>query len=135
MIICKIKEIIYPKQFGFQKSYYADEAIVQLVSQIHEAFEQNRFTVGVFIDLWKAFETADDDLIWNKLKFVELLAIVCDFFFSILVLFHKYSWITGLLWKEKNISLTSHYHFHQLHKHLEVSQAITKFLQRGHLCI
>ena len=63
MIICKIKEITYPKQFGFQKSYYADDAIVQLVSQIHEAFEQNRFTVDVFIDLGKAFETADDDLI------------------------------------------------------------------------
>ena len=51
MIISKIKEIICPRQFGFQKKYYADQDIIQLVAQIHEEFEQNRFTVGMFIDL------------------------------------------------------------------------------------
>ena len=33
--------------------------------------------------------------------------------------------MTGLQGKEGGISLTPHYHFHPLHKHLDISRAIT----------
>ena len=46
------------------------------------------------------------------------------FFFSIWVFFHEHSRITGLPGKE-GISLSPHYHFHPLHKHLDISRAIT----------
>ena len=46
-------------------------------------------------------------------------------FFSIWVFFHEHSQITGLQRKEEGISLTSHYHFHLLHRHLHISWAIT----------
>ena len=46
-------------------------------------------------------------------------------FFSIWVLFHEYSRITGLQWKGEGIPLTPHYHFHLLYKHLDISRAIT----------
>ena len=45
--------------------------------------------------------------------------------FSILVFFHEHSRITGLQGKEEGISLTSHYHFHPLHRQLDISWAIT----------
>ena len=45
-------------------------------------------------------------------------------FFSIWVFFHKHSRMTGLQGKEEGISLTPHYHFHPLHRHLDISQAI-----------
>ena len=47
------------------------------------------------------------------------------FFFSIWVLFHEHSRITGLQGKGEGISLTPHYHFHPLHRHLDISRAIT----------
>ena len=50
---------------------------------------------------------------------------VAIFFFSIWVFFHQFSRITGLQRKGKEISLTPHYHFHQLHRHLDISRAIT----------
>ena len=50
---------------------------------------------------------------------------VVTFFFSIWVLFHGHSRITGLQGKGEGIPLTPHYHFHQLHRHLDISQAIT----------
>ena len=49
----------------------------------------------------------------------------CIFFFSIWVFFHDHSRITGLQGKGEGISLTPHYHFHPLHRHLDISRAIT----------
>ena len=46
-------------------------------------------------------------------------------YFSIWVFFHNHSRITGLQGKGEGISLTPHYHFHPLHKHLDNSRAIT----------
>ena len=56
-------KILYPKQFGFQTRYSTEHAIVQLVDQILESFEHNRYTQGVFIDLSKAFDTVDHSIL------------------------------------------------------------------------
>ena len=57
--------ILYSKQFGFQNGHSADHAVVQLVDQIIESFENNKYTLGVFIDLAKAFDTVDHvDTVW-----------------------------------------------------------------------
>ena len=47
------------------------------------------------------------------------------FFFSIWVFFHEHSQITGLQGKGEGISLTPHYHFHPLDRHLDIRQATT----------
>ena len=39
--------------------------------------------------------------------------------------FHEHSRSTGLQGKGEGISLTPHYHFHPLHRHLDISQVIT----------
>ena len=46
-------------------------------------------------------------------------------FFSIWVFFQKHSRIIGLRGKGEGISLTHHYHFHPIHRHLDISRAIT----------
>ena len=51
--------ILYKKQFGFQKRRPTEHAILQLVDQISNSFEKNLFTLGLFIDLCKAFDTVD----------------------------------------------------------------------------
>ena len=38
--------------------------------------------------------------------------------------FHEHSRITGLQGKGEGISLTPHYHFHPLHRHLDIRWAI-----------
>ena len=55
-------------------------------------------------------------------------------FFSIWVFFHNHSRITGRQEKGEGISLTSHYHFHPLHRHLDISRAITAESSLLHIC-
>ena len=59
--------IFYSKQFGFQKGRSMEHAIIQLIDQINNNFENNEFTIGVFIDLSKAFNTVDHRILLKKL--------------------------------------------------------------------
>ena len=53
------EELLYSKQFGFQTGLSTEHAIVKLVDQIYESFEKDHYTLRVFIDLSKAFDTVD----------------------------------------------------------------------------
>ena len=64
--------ILYSKQFGFQNSYSTDHAVVQLVDQIIESFENNKYTLGVFIDLSKVFDTVDHSILLKKLELYDI---------------------------------------------------------------
>ena len=61
-------KILYPKQFGFQTEHSTKHAIVQLVDQILESFEYNKYTLGAFIDLSKVFDTVDHSILLKKLE-------------------------------------------------------------------
>ena len=47
------------KQFGFRKIFSTAHAIINLIDSIEIAFDKNKFTCRVFIDLNKAFDTVD----------------------------------------------------------------------------
>ena len=54
-----------------------------------------------------------------------IFAHVRFFFFSMWVFFHIHSRFTGQQGKREAIYLTPLYHFHSLHRHLDISPAIT----------
>ena len=60
--------ILYQKQFGFQNAHTTEHAILQLVNQIAEAFSQGKYTLGIFLDLSKVFDTVNHNILLEKLK-------------------------------------------------------------------
>ena len=54
--------------YCFQNDHSTDHAVVQLVDQIMESFENNKYRLGVFIDLSKAFDTVGHSILLKRLK-------------------------------------------------------------------
>ena len=59
--------ILYNKQFGFRKNYNTSTALLQLTNDIVRAFERKEIAIGIFIDLSKAFDTIDHEILLFKL--------------------------------------------------------------------
>ena len=62
------QKLLHPQQFGVRKDHSTEHAIAQLVDQIYESFENEKYTVGIFIDLSKAFDTVDHTILLKKLE-------------------------------------------------------------------
>ena len=65
-------QILYLKQFGFQRGHSTMHAIMQLVDQTSSNFENVYYALCVFIDLSKAFDTVDHDILITKLENYEV---------------------------------------------------------------
>ena len=59
---------LFHKQFGFRRGHSTDHALIELINSIYDSFNQNKYTFGVFIDLSKAFDTVDHDILVDKLN-------------------------------------------------------------------
>ena len=55
--------LLYNKQFDFQKERFTDHAIVQIPDQIRRIFNKKIFTIGVFINMFKASDTVNDKIL------------------------------------------------------------------------
>ena len=69
-------KILYSKQFGFRKGHSTEHAIIHLIDQINNNFE-NEYTLGVFTDLSKAFDTVDKQFLTFNNKNTPFANITC----------------------------------------------------------
>ena len=61
--------MLFDKQFGFQLNYSIKHAILQLVNDISNSLERGEYTLGIFIDLSKTFDTVDHEILISKLEY------------------------------------------------------------------
>ena len=73
---------------------------MQLVDQIYESFERNEYTIGVFIDLSKAFDTADHNILLKKIEIYGVFGMHLQWFRNYLSNKKQYIQIDG--WQKTN---------------------------------
>ena len=75
---------IYKFQFGFRNKYSTTHTLVNLTEDIRKALDQNLFSIGVFIDLQKAFDTVDHEILLSKLEYYGIRGVPNKWFRSYL---------------------------------------------------
>ena len=78
------KQILNDSQFGFRKNMSTAMAIIELVEEITTAIDEGKTTVGVFIDLKKAFDTVDHNILAKKLEHYGIRGLAKDWVCSYL---------------------------------------------------
>ena len=58
--------ILYSGQYGFRSKFSTSLAIIDLIEQITTNIDEQKCTIGVFIDLKKAFDTIDHKILLKK---------------------------------------------------------------------
>ncbi len=61
-------QILHNCQFGFRSKHSTQHAIVTLVEKVSKALDNNKIVVGVFLDLKKAFDTVNHQILLRKLE-------------------------------------------------------------------
>ena len=74
--------IIYGLQFGFRQQYSTSHALINLTENIRKAFDDGIIGCGIFVDLQKAFNTVDYQILLAKLNQYGIRGILNDWFKS-----------------------------------------------------
>ena len=61
-------KILFENQFGFRKAHSTDLAALQLIDSIYEHLDKGKIPFAIFLDLSKAFDTIDHNILLHKLN-------------------------------------------------------------------
>ena len=89
------KNIIYDLQFGFRQQYSASHTLINITENIRKTVNDGNIGCGVFVDLQKAFDTVDHQIMLAKLNHYGIRGVSNDWFKSYLSNRSQYVSING----------------------------------------
>ena len=57
------QDILGPSQYRFRSNMSTSQALLELIEEITSSLDNKKYSVGIFIDLKKAFDTIDHDIL------------------------------------------------------------------------
>ena len=75
---------LYPYQFGFRIDYSINNALMTIAERIQKQLDAGNYTAGVFVDLKKAFDRVDHNILLEKLDYYGIRGVAKDWFRSYL---------------------------------------------------
>jgi hypothetical protein len=80
----KINNLISDKQFGFRDDKNTSNALYTLNSYLRQGLNDNKYILLLFIDLTKAFDSIDRNLLFDKLELIGVTGVALQLFKSYL---------------------------------------------------
>jgi hypothetical protein len=94
----------YANQYGFRHKHSTSHAITKLISDIIHNMDKKKPTLSVFLDLSKAFDTINHDILLSKLEFYGIRGIALSWFKSYLSNRKQYVSYNGVQSKPLNMN-------------------------------
>ena len=68
----------YKNNFGSRKKHPTNHALITIIEKIRNAFNNNQYACGVFLDFQKAFDTVNRRILLSKLEYFGIRGIPHD---------------------------------------------------------
>ena len=96
-------KLLYNRQFGFRSKHSTVHGLTTITEDLKKSIDEGKLTCGVFIDLQKAFDTVDLDILLKKLKLYGFRGLTNDWFSSYLLGRKQFVSLSGENSSYKNI--------------------------------
>ena len=96
--ICKFfsdNNLIYSLQFGCRQKYSTVHVLISLTESIRKNLDEGNIGCGIFVDLQKAFDTVEHDILLSKLEHYGIRGLANEWFKSYLSNRKQYVSING----------------------------------------
>ena len=90
-------KVLSNSQFGFRKNHSTEYALTLFYEKISSAFDNKEISVCIFIDLSKAFDTVNHEILLDKLRYFGISRVAYNWFASYLNNRQQFSLIILLL--------------------------------------
>lgn len=74
------QNILFNSQYGFRNGHSTIQAATELITDVLNGFEAKEYSIGVFLDLSKAFDTIDHSMLLKKLEFYGIRGLALSWF-------------------------------------------------------
>ena len=65
--------ILSPSQYGFRSNMSTSHALIELVEEIIASLDNNKYVIGIFVDLKKAFDNVNYNVLAKKYIFMAFM--------------------------------------------------------------
>ena len=88
--------ILYQHQYGFRKTYSTNLALIEAVDEIYSKLNDGLCGIGIYLDLQKAFDTVNHDILLKKLEYYGIRGTPLNWFKSYLNNRRQFTKVNGV---------------------------------------